>query len=132
MIEAKLMREDGVLVLTPSGSPSEMDFERIGLLIEPYLERNGVLNGVMIYANAYPSWSDFWSLLSQLRFIEAHRHRIKRVAAVTDSSALAVLPHIGNYFADADIRHFPYEDHLAALDWLKHGNDGRNSGGPAR
>lgn len=132
MIEAKLMREDGVLVLTPSGTPSATDFERIGLLIEPYLERNGVLNGVMIYANAYPSWSDFWSLLSQLRFIEAHRHRIKRVAAVTDSSALAILPHIGNYFADADIRHFPYEDHLAAMGWLKHGDTTGNAGAARR
>lgn len=126
MIEAKLMREDGVLVLTPSGAPSEADFERIRLLVEPYLEKQGVLNGVMIYTNADPGWADFYALLSQLRFIEAHRRRIRRVAAVTDSGILSILPQIGNYFADADIRHFPYEDHLVAMRWLKHGGDPAN------
>ena len=123
MIDAKLMREDGVLVLTPSGTPTETDFERIQLLLEPYIEKAGVLNGVMIYANADPGWDDFYSLLSQLRFIDAHRHAIKRVAAVTDSGILSILPQIGNYFADADIRHFPYEDHLIAMRWLKQGGD---------
>lgn len=119
MIEAKLMREDGVLVLIPSGAPDEVDFERLHLLVDPYIEKRGVLNGVMIYADSYPGWEDFISLLSQLRFIDEHRHKIKRVAAVTDSGFLSILPQVGNYFVDAEVRHFSYEDHHVAMEWLK-------------
>lgn len=119
MLEAKLMREDGVLVLIPSGTPDAVDFERLHLLVDPYIEKQGVLNGVMIYAAASPGWEDFLSLLSQLRFIDEHRQSIRRVAAVTDSGFLSILPQIGNYFVDAEVRHFQYDDHQVAMEWLK-------------
>ncbi|HEY9198087.1 MAG TPA: STAS/SEC14 domain-containing protein [Gammaproteobacteria bacterium] len=119
MLEAKLMREDGILVLIPSGTSDAVDFERLHLLVDPYIEKQGVLNGVMIYADSYPGWEGFTSLLSQLRFIDEEKHRIRRVAAVTDSGFLSILPQVGNFFVDAEVRHFHYDDHQVAMEWLK-------------
>jgi hypothetical protein len=39
------------------------------------------------------------------------REKIKRVAAVTDSHFLAILPKVADYFAAAEVRHFDYQGH---------------------
>ena len=41
MIEAKLMREDSVLVVIPSGTLDESDFERLRLLAIPLSNNMG-------------------------------------------------------------------------------------------
>ena len=42
----------------------------------------------------------------------------RRVAAVTDSGFLSVLPRFAAHFVRAEIKHFPYSDKQQALDWL--------------
>lgn len=121
MTEAKLMREDSVLIVIASTAVEESDFERLRLLVDPYIEKYGTLNGLLIYIESPSVWADLSSMLSYFKFIDEHRQKIKRVAAVTDSSLLSMLPWLSDYFVDAEVRHFTYEDHLAALTWLKTG-----------
>lgn len=123
MIEAELLREDGILVVSPSGSLEETDFERLRLLADPYIEQHGPLNGVMIYVKSFPGWEDFSSMLEHFHFIDEHHHTVRRVAAVTDSTFLSILPRVSDHFVDADVRHFSYEDHQKAMAWLKTGNE---------
>jgi len=123
MIHAQLMRNDGILIVEPVDQLQTTDFERLRLLVDPYLEEHGRLNGLLIDADSSPSWEDFASMLSNLQFVRHYEQKIERVAAVTDSDFLAVLPKVADYFTAAEVRHFDYQDRNAALDWLRSGGE---------
>ena len=119
MITHQLMREQGILVVTPEGPLESTDFERLAQEIDPYIEEKGMLNGLMIYTEKFPGWDDFAALVSHLRFVKNHHQKIKKVAAVTDAGFVSIVPRVANHFVQADIRHFDYPDKESALDWLK-------------
>ena len=123
MIEAKLLREDGILVVSPVDTLEATDFERLRLLVNPYIEEHGELKGLLIDVETFPGWEDFPGLLSHLRFIHDYQQRIERVAAVTDNDLLAILPQVSDYFAAAEVRRFDYTDRDLALNWLRTGID---------
>jgi hypothetical protein len=118
MIEAKLLREEGILVVSPVNKLQPEDFEQLRLLVNPYIEERGKLNGLLIDAEHFPGWASFSGLLSHLRFVREYETKIKRVAAVTDNGFLAILPNVAEHFVAADVRHFEYQDRDKALDWL--------------
>ncbi|MGD2112769.1 MAG: STAS/SEC14 domain-containing protein [Gammaproteobacteria bacterium] len=125
MINAQLRRKDGILIVTPTGRLQRADFEQLRLLVDPYIEEHGGLTGVLIDAESFPGWEDFSGLLSHLRFASNYHERIERIAAVTDSSFLAILPRVADHFAAAEVRHFEYRERDAALDWLREGRQDR-------
>ena len=121
MIEAKLLREQGILVVSPSGELTSTDFEQLCRLVDPYIDKHGGLKGLLIDAEAFPGWEDFSNMLSYLRFVRDYETKIARVAAVTDSGFLAILPKVGDHFVGAEVRHFDYQDRDKALTWLERG-----------
>lgn len=121
MIEAKLLREDGILVVSPVDTLEATDFERLRLLVDPYIEEHGELKGLLIDVETFPGWEDFSGMLSHLRFVHDYQRRINRVAAVTDNGILAILPQVADYFAAAEVRRFDYTDRDLALNWLRTG-----------
>lgn len=123
MIHTEFLADRAVLVLTPAGPLAADDFTRLAAIVDPYLEQHGRLKGLMIHTRDFPGWQSFAALVGHLRFVRDHHHQIERVAAVTDSSVLAVLPHIARHFVAAEVRHFHYADRDAALHWLATGTD---------
>ena len=121
MINAKLLREESLLVVSPEDKLDSTDFERLRLLVDPYIEAHGELKGLLIDAESFPGWEDFSSLLEHLRFVRDYQQRIQQVAAVTDNGFLAILPKVADYFAAAEVRHFNYRDRDQALNWLRTG-----------
>lgn len=121
MIDAQLLRDTGILTVAPVGELQKEDFERLRLLVDPYIEEHGGLSGLLIDAESFPGWEDFSSMLSHMRFARNYQQRIARVAAVTDSGFLAIMPAVADYFAAAQVRHFEYQDRDKALDWLRGG-----------
>ncbi len=120
MINAQLLPE-GILMVSPVGKLQAVDFERMRLLANPYIEEHGDLKGLMIDAESFPSWEDFSSMLSHIRFVRDYQEKIERVAAVTDNSFLAILPVVADHFVAAEVRHFEYHDRDLALSWLRTG-----------
>ncbi len=118
MLRHELLPEYGVLVIEPVGPLQTADFEALAKIVDPYIEQHGALKGLMIAAPSFPGWASFGALLSHLRFVKDHHRKIARVAAVTDSGFLAVLPRVANHFVDAEVRHFGDGDRKAALNWL--------------
>lgn len=131
MIDAKLWRDDGILVVSPEGKLESTDFEQLRLLVDPYLEEHGDLNGVLIDAESFYGWEDFSSLLSHLRFARNYHEKIERIAAVTDNSFLAILPKVTAHFTAAEVRHFNYRERDEALNWLRGLPAGRRKSGQA-
>jgi hypothetical protein len=121
MIDAQLLREQGILIVAPVGKLQAEDFERLRLMADPYIEEHGGLNGLLIDAESFPGWEDFSSMLSHIQFVRNYQRKIKRVAAVTDNGFLAILPKVAEHFVAAEVRHFEYQDRDAALNWLRTG-----------
>jgi tRNA U38,U39,U40 pseudouridine synthase TruA len=119
MLEHELNRTNGTLILKPVGPLESTDFEKLVQDVDPFIREKGQLNGLMIIAKSFPGWDSFAAFLSHMKFVESHHRKIKKIAAVTDSNFLSIMPLIANHFIQAEVRHFKYEDKDAALNWLK-------------
>ena len=118
MLKHELLREAGILIVEPQSPLASADFSELVTEVDPYIEEHGQLHGLLIYTESFPGWSDFAALLSHIKFIKNHHQKIKKVAAVTDSGFLSILPTVAGCFVDAEIRHFPFDEKESALDWV--------------
>ena len=121
MVRHELLREQGVLVLKPEGALRSEDFESLGDVVDPYIEKHGDLKGLLVDAAAFPGWENFAALLSHLRFVRDHHRRIRRIAVVSDHKMLTVGPKIASHFVSAEIRTFDAASRDAALAWIASG-----------
>ena len=121
MINAQLMPDEGILIVSPVDTLDSADFERLRLLVDPYIDEHGGLNGLLIDAESFPGWSDFSSIVSHINFINSYGEKIKRVAAVTDNSFIAILPKVADLLVSAEDRRFDYKNRDTALSWLRTG-----------
>ena len=118
MLAFELLNDKGILIIMPDGPLVRDDFERLGEAVDQYIVEQGALNGVMIYVESFPGWDDFAALISHVRFVRDNTADIDKVAAVTDSKFLTIMPKIVDRFISADVRHFDYEAKDAAMAWL--------------
>jgi len=118
MLHHHLLAEQGILVVEPQGALSREDFASLAREVDPYLEDAGTLRGLLIQSERFPGWQDFGALVAHLRFVRDHHRRVRRIAAVTDSTFLSAAPRIAEHFVSAEVRHFPFEQREAALAWL--------------
>ena len=119
MLKYELNHAEGILIIRPNGPLESTDFEKLVQEVDPYIIEKGKLNGLMIYAKSFPGWDNFAAFLSHMKFVKKHHQKIKKIAAVTDSSFLSIMPQVANHFVKAEIKHFDYDDKDAALNWLR-------------
>ena len=120
MVKFQLLKEKGILVAEPHGPLSKEDFAKVAETVDPYIEQNGELDGLMLCPGKnFPGWKDFSSFLAHFRFVRDHHRKIRKIAAVTDSSFLSVVPEIGKHFVKAQVRHFNEGDRDNAMAWLE-------------
>ncbi len=121
MVGYELLRDKGILIIMPEGPLESEDFDALGQAVDDYIVSEGALTGVMISAERFPGWEDFSGFLSHLRFVKENNRDIDKVAAVTDSAFLSIMPRVVDYFVSADVRHFHYDEREAAMKWLTSG-----------
>ena len=119
MIKFELLTKDGVLIVMPEGPLASNDFAELTEVVDPYIEKHGKLNGLMIYTKSFPGWKDFEGLVSHFRFVKDHHRNLTKVALVTDSKAASVAETLAKHFVSAEIKHFDFADKNTALDWLR-------------
>jgi hypothetical protein len=122
MLQHELLRDRGILILKPEGPLKAEDFTALAGTIDPYIEQNGKLNGLMIEAPSFPGWDSFAALLSHLRFVRDHHRQIQRIAVVSDSLLLVALPRIASHFVGAQVRTFDADARTVALTWIEGGS----------
>lgn len=120
MLRYELIREESILIVSPEDPLEVQDFVALNRDIDPFIAETGTLKGLMIYSESFPGWETFAAFLSHLRFVKNHQQQINKVAAVTDSGFLFILPRVASHFIQAKIKHFPYGDKEIAIDWLKY------------
>jgi hypothetical protein len=121
MLQHQLLPDRGILILKPEGALRAEDFTALAAAVDPYIEQNGKLHGLMVEAPSFPGWENFAALLSHLRFVRDHHRQIERIAMVTDSALLGMAPKIASHFVSAQVRTFDASSHAAALTWLEAG-----------
>ena len=119
MLDYELIRAESILIVKPIVPLESTDFEKLVREVDPYIGEKGKLHGLMIYAKSFPGWVNFPAFISHIKFVKSHHRKIKKIAAVTDSGFLSIMPQVANHFVQAEIRHFDYDDKDAALIWLK-------------
>ncbi len=119
MLTHQLLRDEGILVVSPTAPLEAGDFQEVAREVEPYIEEKGFLKGLLLEAESFPGWHDFGALVSHFRFVRDHHTKIKKIAAVSDSELLTIIPRIAAHFVSAEIKHFPSADRQRAIDWLK-------------
>ena len=119
MLSHELLEDEAILVVEPKGALESADFMALAAEVDPYIEKEGELRGLLIQSETFPGWRDFGSLISHLSFVRNHHKHIKKVAAVTDSAFASIAPTVANHFVSADVRHFAFADRDAAMTWLR-------------
>jgi hypothetical protein len=116
MIHCEQLRDRRILIITPDGPRRWTSSDPRGE-IDPVIASRGELAGVMVCAKSFPGWQSYDALLSHLKFIADHHRRIDRMAVVSDSGLLKIMPRI----AELKVRHFSFEEKDRALAWLETG-----------
>ena len=118
MLDPNLDREAALLHLRPTGKLRKEDFEQLALLVDPYIEENGGLRGLIIETSAFPGWVDIPAMVQHLRFVRDHHRKISRVALVTNSLVADVARHLASHFVAAQIKHFGARELDTARAWI--------------
>jgi len=118
MLNTVLNKETKIVTLQPHGTLKKEDFDAAVKVIDPFIEENGQLNGIIIYAKSFPGWDDFAAFNRHLTFIKNHHKKIKKLAMVTDSIVGEVGEHFASHFVEAVIKNFNYEQIDDARGWI--------------
>jgi hypothetical protein len=122
MIEVKLDEDTGIVTVVPSAPLNKEDFIHLANEVDPYIEKEGKLNGLIIQVKSFPGWEDFAGLLSHLQFVREHHKKIEKVAAVSDGRIVSIMPKIVDHFVNAKVKYFPYESLNEAISWVQSKN----------
>lgn len=118
MIDHELRAESGILVVRPKGRLSEKDFASLSANADEYIRTHGALKGLVICAEKFPGWENLDGFIAHFKFVRDHHRKISKVAFVSDSDVLALLPILASHFISAEVRHFKASDENAAISWI--------------
>ena len=119
MLNIELDRESGIAILRPESALTEDDFVKAAAVIDPVIEEEGKINGLVIYTESFPGWDTFGGMMGHFRFVRDHHKKIGKVAIVTDSKLGDFAERVATHFISAQIRHFGYADLEGAKAWIQ-------------
>ncbi len=122
MIDYDLDGEHNILLVHPQSALDKNDFAELAKAVDPQIEANGDLAGLIISAPSFPGWDSFAAMVTHFRFVRDHHRHIKKVAVVTDSHLADMAEHLGSHFVSATIRHFRAGQVEQARQWIIDGS----------
>lgn len=122
MIDYDLDTEHAILHVTPKSPLEQADFENLAKAVDPYIDANGDLAGLIIEAPSFPGWQSLGAMANHFRFVRDHHKHIKKIAVVTDSQLGDIAERLASHFVSAEIRHFPAGQTEAARQWIMGGS----------
>jgi len=121
MLKVTLDKKNSIAILEPQGALSKEDFDAAVKIIDPYIEENGKLNGLIIETESFPGWDDFAALSRHITFVKNHHKKIKRLAFVTDSVVGNLAEKVADHFVEAQIKSFSFGEMNEAREWILKG-----------
>ncbi len=114
----KITPQRGYCLIEPQGPLTKDDFIAIARQVDPIIESEGKLDGLIIKTREFPGWEGLSDVIEHFRFVKNHHQAIKKIALVTDSKVGEIVPAIVGHFVKADVRHFDFDDYDEAVDWI--------------
>jgi len=118
MLNVKLNEKDAIATLLPEGALSKEDFDEVAACVDPFIEKSGKLNGIIIAVQSFPGWDSFEAFSSHIKFVKDHHKKVKFVAFVTDSPLGSMAEHVATHFVSAQIKSFAFCELEAAEKWI--------------
>ena len=118
MLEHELLTDTGILIVRPKGPLAARDFAAFSVEADAYIEVHGALNGLMICAEQFPGWENLDGAASHFKFVRNHHRKISKVAFVSDSDVLTLLPKLVSHFVSAEVKRFKGDEEGEALAWI--------------
>lgn len=118
MLETTIDEANNMIVVTPKDALSEADFEALGGTLDSYVNEHDRAPGLVIAAQGLPHWKNMSALMAHMKVVRDHEHVIPKVALVSDSALLSVMPTLVDVFVDAKVRHFAENDLEKAKSWV--------------
>jgi len=118
MLNVILDKESKVVTLQPNGALTKEDFDEAVKIIDPFIEAEGNLNGVIIYTESFPGWENFSAMSRHFNFVKNNHKKIKKLAMVTNSKIGALGEHFSSHFVQAEIKSFAYDKIGEAREWI--------------
>jgi hypothetical protein len=117
MLETEIDEKNNIFVVTPKGTVSEADFEGLGATVNDYINRTDQAPSIVLDAAGLPHWKNSAALFAHMKLVRDHHKLISKVALVSDSTTLSIMPALVDHFLDAKIRHFPQSKLEEAKSW---------------
>ena len=116
MIKATL--QGNSCLIEVQGPLSKADFEAIASQVDPIIEKDGQLDGLVIKTRDFPGWETLGDVIGHFRFVKDHHKAIRRVSLATDAKIARVFPSIANHFVEAEVKHFDFDAYEEAVQWV--------------
>ena len=117
MLNVNLDEQSGLVILTPVGELTKADFTNVAIKVDPYINKNGKVKGVVIHTKAFPGWDSFEAFSAHFRFARDHQREVNRVAICTDSKLKNLAGILAPIFLKAEVKTFDYANFDKARAW---------------
>ncbi len=114
----KITPHHNYCLIEPQGPLTKQDFAAIARQVDPIIESQGQLDGLIIKTRTFPGWESLGDVIAHFRFVRNHHHAINKVALVTDAEVAEIFPSIVKHFVKAEVRHFDFDDYDEAVAWI--------------
>lgn len=114
----KITLQHTFCLIEPQGPLTKADFQVISDVVDPIIEKDGELDGLVIKTQEFPGWETFSDVVAHFQFVRNHHEAIKKVALVTDARVAEVFPALVSHFVKAEVKHFAFDEYDAALEWI--------------
>ena len=105
-------------LIEPQGPLTKDDFAAIAGKIDPIIDNEGPLDGLIVKTREFPGWEGLGDIIAHFRFVKNHLRLVKKVALVTDAKIAELFPTIVDHFVKAEVKHFPFNAFDEAVDWM--------------
>ena len=109
--------DSGVIVVEVEAALRAEDFDALATTADTWIEAHGNLQGLVIHAREFPGWENLGSLVRHLRFVRDHHRKVKRIALAADTRLASLAASLGEHFAQAEVKSFPYGELENAIAW---------------
>lgn len=118
MIDSNLDTVHSILYVRPKAALTADDFRQLTKQVDPFIETNGTLAGLIIETPSFPGWDNLAGMVAHFRFVHDHHKYIKKIALVTDSPVGGIAERLASHFIAAEIKHYPLGQLTSAQQWI--------------
>lgn len=118
MIEHSLDAAHSILYVRPKSALQREDFAQLAGTLDPYIEENGALAGLIVETSSFPGWDGLGAMAAHFQFVRDHQAHIKKIAIVTDAVLGNLAGTLAPYFVSPTVRHFAAGQVEAARRWI--------------